>query len=157
MRELYDTQRALIRSLPADAIERLNTEGNEALLAGQRISKADIERIRGQLLMPQMREQFEALGSKETFSQYLTRRATTVARTETARTASVLVQARAEHAGSTEFVWRTAGDWKVRPVHRQHNDKRYPWNNPPQSEPNLEPYLPGQGPNCRCIALPQFD
>jgi uncharacterized protein with gpF-like domain len=49
----------------------------------------------------------------------------------TARAASVLMQTRAEHIGSTHFAWKTAGDARVRQSHREHNGKTYPWDDPP--------------------------
>lgn len=75
-----------------------------------------------------------------------------IARTEVARTSSVLTQARAEHAGSTGYIWRTARDGDVRPSHKAMNGRFVRWGEPPTLD-NLRGHA-GCLPNCRCYADP---
>lgn len=77
-------------------------------------------------------------------------RANLIARTEVARTASALTQARATHIGSEGYIWRTSGDSDVRPEHRKLNGKFFRWDDPPRAGTNGMKYHAGQGPNCRC-------
>lgn len=81
-------------------------------------------------------------------------RATLIARTETARTASALTQVRAESIGSEAYVWRTAGDSDVRPLHRKLNGKVFHWDAPPVAGENGERANAGQIYNCRCYPEP---
>ena len=64
--------------------------------------------------------------------------------------------------GSTEYVWETAGDGKVRPTHGESNDhrslngRRFSWDAPPIVDAaSGRRCHPGQdfGP-CRCVARP---
>jgi SPP1 gp7 family putative phage head morphogenesis protein len=87
-------------------------------------------------------------------ASWLRARATLIARTETARSASVLVQARSEYIGAEQYIWQTAGDWKVRPGHRKLNRSVQRWDSPPLSDPPDYHSHPGQIFNCRCVALP---
>jgi len=106
--------------------------------------------------VPSRSELVEALAAAnpDETEQWLHNRATLIARTETARTASVLVQARAQHVGAESYVWKTAGDWKVRPSHRKLNGTVHRWDDPPLSDlPDYHSH-PGQIFNCRCVALP---
>lgn len=77
-------------------------------------------------------------------------RANLIARTEVARTSSLLVQVRAEHVGSEGYIWRTAGDIDVRKEHRHLAGKFIKWSEPPIAGTNGMRYHAGQGPNCRC-------
>lgn len=84
-------------------------------------------------------------------------RAKLIARTETARTASILTQARAQALGCTHFVWETSKDEQVRPSHRALQGKVFAFNEPPVSDVSggVEyRSLPGQIWNCRCWIRP---
>lgn len=81
-------------------------------------------------------------------------RARLIARTEVARTASNLTQARARFAGSEGYIWRTSGDGDVRDTHRHMDGKYVAWDSPPKTDKNLDPYHAGCGPNCRCYPEP---
>jgi hypothetical protein len=54
----------------------------------------------------------------------------------------------AEHHTTTHYIWRTAGDNKVRASHAANAGRIFAWNNPPPTG------HPGQAPNCRCTAEP---
>lgn len=81
-------------------------------------------------------------------------RANLIARTEVARTASGLVEARALHVGSEGYIWRTAGDADVRPLHRKLNGTFHRWDEPPISGSDGERAHAGQIYNCRCYPEP---
>ena len=86
--------------------------------------------------------------------RWLTNRATLIARTETARTASVLVQARAEHIGVTHYQWQAVMDARTRASHAKLDGKVFAWAVAPLSDPPDHYAHPGQIWNCRCVALP---
>lgn len=54
-------------------------------------------------------------------------------------------------AGIKEYIWRTAGDSRVRPLHQLRNRKRFSWDKPP-----LDGH-PGMAIRCRCVAIPVID
>jgi SPP1 gp7 family putative phage head morphogenesis protein len=81
-------------------------------------------------------------------------KASTIARTETARVSSNLTQARAEYVGSEGYIWRSSGDLDVRPLHRKLNGKFIRWDTPPVSGEKGERAHAGCIYNCRCYAEP---
>ena len=140
---LLASQVDLITSLPLEAAQRVHEATLEALTIGGRY--------------PEQTAEIEAAladAHPDATEAWLFNRATLIARTETARTASVLVQARAEHIGATSYIWKTSGDWKVRPSHRRLNNHEFSWDAPPLSDPPDHHSHPGQIWNCRCVALP---
>jgi SPP1 gp7 family putative phage head morphogenesis protein len=143
MRGLLAEQVELITSLPIDAAQRVHERTIEGIEIGSRYPErtAEIE---------------EALAETypEATERWLKTRATLIARTETARTASKLVEARAKHVGAEQYVWRTSGDWKVRPSHKRLDRSVHSWDAPPLSDPPDHHSHPGQIWNCRCVALP---
>lgn len=111
MQALMDEQVALIKSIPLDAAKRvhkLTIEGIEDSTRASEISKA-------------IRASGDVAKS----------RADLIARTEVARTASTLTEARALSVGSPGYFWRTAGDGDVREDHRELEGQFIPWDQPP--------------------------
>jgi hypothetical protein len=51
---------------------------------------------------------------------------------------------------TTHYIWRTAGDDKVRPSHAANEGERFAWDNPPDTG------HPGEDINCRCVAEPYY-
>lgn len=133
MRAMLDLQVRLITSLPLEAAERVHDLTLQGIAEGAR-SKELAAKI------------FET-------GNVTKARANTIARTETARTAATLTQVRAQHVGSTDFIWRTAEDSDVRPSHRALNGKTFRWDQPPECDPGINA-LPGCVFNCRCYAEP---
>jgi len=84
-------------------------------------------------------------------------RATLIARTETSKVASAIVQARAKHVGSTQYVWHTVRDQYVRQTHRELEGTVQSWDDPPIAEAQGQRHHPGEFPNCRCFAEPIVD
>lgn len=84
-------------------------------------------------------------------------RAILIARTECGRARTSFQQARAVTAGSTHFIWRTAGDSAVRDRHAALDGKVFRWDSPPVCEMRRGApvrALPSSVWNCRCIAIP---
>lgn len=132
LRDYLGEQVKLIKSLPIEAAQRvydLTIEGIENSTRASEIAK-------------------EIMRSGEVTVS----RANLIARTEVARTASGLVQARAQHVGSVGYIWRTAGDGDVRPSHRAMNGKFVSWDDPPTLD-NMKGQA-GMFPNCRCYPEP---
>lgn len=143
MAALLAEQVELITSLPIEAAQRVQEKSEQALFTAARYPER-IAEIEAAL----------AEAHPAATEAWLRNRATTIARTETARTASVLMQSRAEHVGADSYIWKTAGDWKVRPSHRKLEGSVQRWDAPPLSDPPDYHSHPGQIFNCRCVALP---
>jgi SPP1 gp7 family putative phage head morphogenesis protein len=137
VQELLAQQVDLITSLPWDAARRVQEQSLEALASGARY--------------PEHKEEIEGLLATthpEATEEWLSNRATLIARTETARTASLLTQARATSIGAESYIWRTAGDARVRPSHRALNGHEFRWDDPPVSDPPDYRAHPGTIWNC---------
>lgn len=123
--------------------------------AGRRVHKLTLERLETSGRAAEIAKEIRRTG------HVTVSRANLIARTETARTSSALVQARAIHVGSEGYIWRTAGDSDVRnkdgnPVgsHRRLNGKFIRWDEPPIASTNGERAHAGQIYNCRCYPEP---
>lgn len=139
MRRLLDENVSLIKSLPTKAGARVHKLTVEAL--SQTSARAD------EIAKEIMRS-----------GPVTESRAKLIARTEVARTASLLTQSRAQHVGSDTYVWRTVGDEDVRLDHRKLEGKVIRWAAPPVAGSGKGGvpvhYHAGQGPNCRCYPEP---
>ncbi len=136
MGALLAEQVTLIKSLPLEAAQRVH----ELTLKGLEDSARAKEYAK------------EIMRSGEVAES----RAMLIARTETARTATVLLQARATSAGLTHYVWETSKDSDVRPGHKAMQGKVCEWANPPAVNENgrIMHHHPGEIWNCRCYAAP---
>ncbi len=132
-RELLAEQVTLIKSIPLDAARRVH----DLTLKGLEDSTRAAEIAR------EIRRSGEVSASK----------ATLIARTEVARTASTLTQSRAEQVGSTHYIWRTSGDGDVRHAHKEMNGKVVAWADPPLLSDGTRTHA-GQIYNCRCYPEP---
>lgn len=134
MRNLMAEQVHLITSLPTVAAERVHEWAFKGLLDGTRAKEvAKAIRETGLVTAGQAR---------------------LIARTEVARTASTLTQARATHIGSEGYIWRTSGDSDVRKLHKALEGKFIAWDKPPISGERGERAHAGQIYNCRCWPEP---
>lgn len=131
---LMADQVELIRSIPLDAAKRVQDLTIEGLSTGERA--ASIAR--------------EIMKTEDVSKS----KATLIARTEVARAASTLTEARATFVGSEGYIWRSSGDGDVRPTHKEMNGKYVRWDKPPVTDKGLGPYHAGCGPNCRCYPDP---
>lgn len=134
LRQLQESQVGLIKSIPLEAAERVHQLSQEAMIAS--IRPADIAK---KILETEAVSASKARG---------------IARTEVARAASNMVQARAEFVGSEGYIWRTSGDLDVRDSHREMEGKYVRWSQPPTLD-GLTGHA-GTLPNCRCFAEPIF-
>lgn len=135
MQSLLDEQVSLIRSIPIEAAKRVHKLTLEGLENGSRF--------------PEIAKKIQESG------EVARSRAILIARTEVARTASVLTEARATLAGSTHYMWMTSGDGTVRPDHKKLGGRIFAWDNPPiADEASGERANPGCIFNCRCWAKP---
>lgn len=151
--QLMASQVQLITSLPLEAAQYVHQWSLRAMEEGHRAA-TQVERIAGQLAVSPSAAFQEAWENATDPEAFLINRATLIARTETARAASVLTQARAKHIGAESYIWKTAGDYKVRPSHRRLAGTVQRWDDPPLSDlPDYHSH-PGQVFNCRCLALP---
>ncbi len=136
MHKLMHEQVGLVQSLPLEAAERLH--------------KLTIQGLENSERAAYYVDEIEKTGE-------VTRsRAVLIARTEVARTASMLSQARATAAGITHYIWQTSGDTDVRPGHRAMQGKVCSYASPPAVNENgrIMRHHPGQIWNCRCWAEP---
>ena len=78
-------------------------------------------------------------------------RAQLIARDQTGKYFGALTEARHRAAGATKYIWRTAGDERVRPEHAARDGKIYSYDNPP-----IDGH-PGIAIRCRCTQSPIFD
>lgn len=132
LRALMGEQVRLITSLPTEAAERVHNLVLKGMTTGTRASEVAREIMRT--------------------GEVTQSRANLIARTETTRAASALTQVRAQHVGSTAYVWRTAEDSDVRPSHRKMNGKVVMWADAPVLD-GMQGHA-GALPNCRCYAEP---
>jgi len=133
MRALLDEQVTLIKSLPLDAAKRVH----QLTLTG----------IENSTRASEMQNEIRRSG------EISANRAKLIARTEVARTASVLTQARAEHIGSEGYIWRTSEDSDVRESHKEMDGKYVRWDTPPKLSDGTVTHA-GQIYNCRCYPEP---
>jgi SPP1 gp7 family putative phage head morphogenesis protein len=134
MQALLHEQAGYITSLPLDAAHRVHTWTLRGIEGAERP-----ERVAAEIYNT---------------GEVTKSRANLIARTEVARTASTLVQARATFVGSEGYIWRTSDDADVRREHRRLNGKYFRWDDPPVSGSNGERAHAGQIYNCRCVPEP---
>lgn len=86
-----------------------------------------------------------------------------IARTESAKAQSALMQARCESIGLNYYIWYSCNDERVRDAHAYMTGVLCRWDDPPNPEKIFgghdsgTGYHPGGIYNCRCIALPVID
>lgn len=131
--KLQSDQVVLIKSLPIEAGVRAQNLAREAALGGKRAD--DVAR------------------EIEATEQVTSSRAALIARTEIAKANASFTQARAESAGITHYIWRTATDGDVRESHAELEGEIFAFANPPNIE-GEGAHHPGEFPNCRCFAEP---
>jgi SPP1 gp7 family putative phage head morphogenesis protein len=133
LKALLEAQVQLITSLPIEAANRVHELTLQGITEGSRAKEIAAEIMRS--------------------GKVSEGRAKCIARTEVARTASSLTQARAQHVGSTHYVWRTAGDSDVRKSHKEMNGKMVAWAEMPTLSDGTQTHA-GAIYNCRCYPEP---
>lgn len=137
---LMEEQVDLIKSIPLRAAERAQKLSLEAFYNGSRASQIAEELQRS--------------------TKVSENDAVRIARTEVARSNSVITEARARSAGSNQYVWRNSGDASVREAHKFYHGKKmdgqvFSWDHPPTLDDGTTGH-PGTFPNCRCYPEPFF-
>lgn len=136
LRSLMYSQVGLIKSIPTEAAARVH--------------KLTIRGLEDSRRMNEIADDIERSGE-------VTRsRAVLIARTEVARTASVLAETRARSAGVTHYRWQTSQDAAVRPGHREMQGRVCRWDTPPAVNEGgrVMYHHPGRVWNCRCWPEP---
>jgi SPP1 gp7 family putative phage head morphogenesis protein len=133
---ILEEQVALITSIPIEAGRRVQELTQEYVAGGRRYDD----------LVPLIQRS----------GAVTLNRATLIARTETAKAASAITQARAKYVGADTYIWRTARDADVRRAHRRLEGTIHRWDDTPVAELDGNRHHPGEFPNCRCYAEPQI-
>lgn len=133
LQKYLNEQVSLITSLPVEAAERVHRLTLERLSSTGRAKEVSKEILRT--------------------AEVTASRATLIARTEVARTASGLTMVRAQHVGSKGYIWRTSRDADVRPSHRVMEGVYVDWNKPPRLQDGTVTHA-GMIYNCRCHPEP---
>lgn len=128
-RDLQAAQVTLITSLPLKAAQQVHEMVTEA-----RVSTAE----RAGTLA-------NRIGS---LGDITAARAMLIARTEVARAASNIVEARSTFVGSEGYIWHTVGDVDVRDIHKKLNNTYHKWSDPPVAGEKGEKAHPGTIYNC---------
>jgi uncharacterized protein with gpF-like domain len=140
VRRILQEQVHLITDIPIKAGEEMQALARKAYIAGDRY----------ETIIPKIQAKVSGMTRN---------RATLIARTETAKTASAFVQARAKYIGADELYMEIlcamlmSGRMHIRllegTVHR--------WDAPPIAEEGGQRHHPGEFPNCRCFSEPRID
>lgn len=133
MRDLLQENVHLITTMPLNAAERVHKLTLEGIVNGTRAS---------------------SIAQEIMYSGHVAKTdANRIARTEVARTASILTQVRSEHIGSTAYIWRTSKDEAVRKSHKEMEGQVVDWDHPPTLSDGTVTHA-GQIYNCRCYPEP---
>lgn len=133
LRALLDENVSLIQSIPLDAAKRVHRLTLRGLETGVRASE----------IASEIRRSGKVSSS----------RAMLIARTEVARTSSLLTESRAKQIGSEGYIWRTSRDEDVRHSHHLMEGKFVRWDSPPTLSDGTTTHA-GQIYNCRCYPEP---
>lgn len=133
LRALHAEQVDLITSLPLEAAQRVHELTIKNLEKGGRSVDIAKEIMRTGLVTQG--------------------RANLIARTEVARTSSLLTESRAKSIGSEGYIWRTSHDQDVRLSHKKMEGKFVRWDSPPTLIDGTTTHA-GQIYNCRCYPEP---
>lgn len=134
-RQYADSLKPYIKKFSADTIRELREAVEVNALQGYRFDS----------LIKRVQNRYDVSKSKAEF----------LARTETSRYVSLHRKTRFEEAGITQYIWRTAGDARVREDHKKLNGQTFSYKNPPIiDESTGERGNPGMTYNCRCVDEP---
>lgn len=134
MRQILAENVDFITSLPREAAQRVHKLTIEGMSAGTRAEETAKEILKS--------------------GHVTASRAKLIARTETTRTVTAMVEARSVHVGSEGYIWRTSEDSDVRDLHRRLNGKFFKWSEPPVAGESGERAHAGAIYNCRCYPEP---
>lgn len=133
LRKMLEENVHLITSLPLDAAARVHKLTLEGIVNSTRASAISKEIMRS--------------------SEVSKSRANLIARTEVARTSSILTETRSLAVDSVAYVWRTARDSDVRKSHKEMEGQVVQWDKPPTLSDGTVTHA-GRIYNCRCYPEP---
>lgn len=119
---------ALIKTIPGDCIDEIE----------KRVTRAFTSGTRSEELASEIEERFD-------ISE---RHARLIARDQIGKLYGQTNAVRQQDLGIESFVWRTAGDERVREEHQELDGQQFDYNDPPDEG------LPGEPIQCRCYAEP---
>ena len=134
LKEQYaESLKPYIKQFSADTIRELREAVEANALTGYRFDS----------LLKRFQNRYDVSKSKAEF----------LARTETARYVSLHQRARYEESGITQYIWRTAGDSRVREDHKKLNGQIFSFKHPPVIDERTGKHgNPGMTYSCRCSA-----
>lgn len=135
LREAVNANVALIKSIPAEYLEKVGAAVNKSWASGQRWEslQAEIQRI----------------------GQVTERRAALIARDQVSKMNASFNEVRQTSVGIKEYDWSTVPDERRRPSHAAMQGTRQRWDAPPLVDG--EHVHPGEAIRCRCAAIPRID
>lgn len=143
---------AIIKRVDSEVIKQFKDEYLETTaLPIKNMEQRAIERLRKKLLPLVMEEgytQDDLAQVIETEFGMTKRHADFLARQETKIIKSKIIKDRAINTGRTRYIWQTAGDQRVRDLHRELNRNVYDFNNPPIIDEHGTHGNPGDAYNC---------
>lgn len=134
----------LLRALQAEQVDLITSLPLEA---AQRVHELTIRNVEGGKRADDVVKMIMRTG------EVTKARANLIARTEVARTSSLLTEARAKTIGSEGYIWRTSKDQDVRLAHKKMEGKYVRWDSPPTLTDGTTTHA-GQIYNCRCYPEP---
>ena len=95
---------------------------------------------------------------KKSLESHAIKNAKLIARTETAKLQTAIVENRCTNLGSVAYIWKSSNDVRTRPSHKEMNGVVVFWRKD-QLKPMLDGMLgnAGEFPNCRCAPMAIFD
>lgn len=135
MREATEANVELIKSIPAQYLDRVYETVTDAWTSGDRWESM-VERIQED-------------------GDITERRAKLIARDQTSKMNSAFNQERQQQVGIEKFEWSTSQDERVRESHADLDGQTFEWAKPPIVDG--EPATPGSPVCCRCSAIPVID
>ena len=144
IKNIVDANSQLIKTVPHNLAERFSRMAMESQYAGKRPDE--------------LLEIFKQMAPHLTDVE-----ARRIARTESAKAATALVQARCDAFGLGLYIWDTVDDERVRDSHKEMEGVICAWNDPPNPEKlageknTYGNYHPAGIFNCRCVPLPVVD
>lgn len=130
----------MIKSIPREVVKIMEHKYTSTLIE---------EVAKGKLSRGAFQRQLQSHGHKN---------AKLIARTETAKLQTVILQSRATEIGSVAYIWRASHDKRTRHSHRQMDDVVVFWRQG-EEKPHLDNMVgnAGEFPNCRCTPQPIVD
>ena len=131
----------MIKSIPKEVVKIMEHKYTSSLIE---------EVAKGKLPRGSFKKELEKHGHKN---------AKLIARTETSKLQSSIIENRAKDIGSMAYIWLASNDKRTRPSHKAMNGVVVFWRDNDLEKPHLDNMYgnAGEFPNCRCAAEPIFD